>query len=459
MPRGKAWIVAGLGFGDEGKGTIVDYLVRREGAKLVVRYNGGAQAAHRVVLDDGRDHVFAQFGSGTLTPGVRTYLSRFVFVEPSGMINEYKHLQKIGFEDAFRRMMIDERAPLITPFHVSAGRLLELERGANRNGSCGLGIGEVAEDLRDQPYLALRVGDLRNLDTFYQKFMDLRQKKMLKVEHLFKKFRYLNSNTAVNVKVFESKDVWDWWMNRYGEFMKLADIVSYSNVDVIFGEGPFIFEGAQGMLLDYNYGFYPHVTKTDITFGNAMTILNEVGHTGERVKVGVLRGYMTRHGAGPFVTEDKDLTNSLQDECGNKENDWQGKMRIGYFDVVAAKYAIQAIGGIDELAMTNLDRLTEIDSLKLAREYFPDAIDAKVKGLFKWNGRVISSILKTAAGGDANKRLLTKTLMNANPVYEGLPNVRNKKEAILYAQDIAKSLGVKLSIASFGPAASDKMVI
>ncbi len=455
MPREKAWLVAGLGFGDEGKGTIVDYLVRREGAKVVVRYNGGAQAAHRVVLDDGRDHVFAQFGSGTLIPGIRTYLSRFMLVEPSGMINEYNHLKKIGFEDAFRRLMIDERAPLITPFHVSAGRLLEFERGANRNGSCGLGIGEVTEDLRDAPDSTLRVGDLRNLGTFYQKFLNVRQRKLLKVEHLFNKFRYMNSNMAINVKVFESKDVWDWWMNRYGEFTKLAtNIVSSLYSGEIFGDDPVIFEGAQGMLLDRERGFYPHVTKTDISYKNAEILLREAGHTGEVAKVGVLRGYFTRHGAGPFVTEDKELTENLQDECGNKENDWQGKMRVGYFDLVAAKYAIDSIGGVDGLAITNLDRLIEMDELKIARGYFPTSIEKDAEALFKWNGPMITGILP----GEA-KEAVTKALYNAKPVYEGVSNVRNRKEATLYARKVAEELGIKLSIVSFGGAASDKVTI
>src|SRR3989344_7713548 len=101
MNNKKAFLVAGLGFGDEGKGTTVDFLTRKYNAHTVIRYNGGAQAGHNVITKDGRQHVFSQFGSGTFIPEVKTYLSRFMVVNPITMVTEEEHLRKLGIEDAF----------------------------------------------------------------------------------------------------------------------------------------------------------------------------------------------------------------------------------------------------------------------------------------------------------------------------------------------------------------------
>jgi adenylosuccinate synthase len=144
-----AIFVAGLGFGDEGKGSIVDALTRKHQADLVVRFSGGAQAAHHVVTDDGREHCFAQFGSGTLA-GASTHLSRFMLIDPLALVKEAEHLKQIGVVDPFERLTIDPRAPIITPYHRAMNRLRELSRGRQRHGSCGVGIGELASDMMNK---------------------------------------------------------------------------------------------------------------------------------------------------------------------------------------------------------------------------------------------------------------------------------------------------------------------
>ena len=184
MIQTSVWLEAGLGFGDESKGSIVDSLVRLYNAKAVVRYNGGAQAGHRVVLSDGREHIFSQFGSGTFVPGVLTYLSRFVLVEPFGLMREYEHLRELGYEDAFSRLSIDEDAPIITPFHIATNRIIELARSGARHGSCGLGIWETALDVKELGKEALLARDLFSAPVLRKKLLSIRARKMAKVQDL-----------------------------------------------------------------------------------------------------------------------------------------------------------------------------------------------------------------------------------------------------------------------------------
>ena len=142
-------IVVDLGYGDAGKGGVVDWLCARQTsqtsqASTVVRFNGGAQAAHHVLAPGGGVHAFAQFGSGTFTPGVRTFLSRFMLVDPLAMTAEAAHLQTLHIPDPFGLVTVDRDALLTTPYHRAANRARELAREANRHGSCGMGIGETA---------------------------------------------------------------------------------------------------------------------------------------------------------------------------------------------------------------------------------------------------------------------------------------------------------------------------
>ncbi len=154
--RREAHVVVDLGFGDAGKGTITDHLTRARGAHTVVRFNGGAQAGHNVVTDDGRHHTFAQLGAGSFSPGVRTWLSRHVVVHPTALIVEAWHLARSGVADPLSRVTVSAAAKVVTPFHQAATRLRELARGDARHGSCGVGVGEVMRDATDPRRRAAR---------------------------------------------------------------------------------------------------------------------------------------------------------------------------------------------------------------------------------------------------------------------------------------------------------------
>ena len=153
----RAFIVTGLGFGDCGKGTVTDALTRRFDARLVVRFNGGAQAGHNVVLPDGRHHTFAQFGAGTFVEGVRTHLASHVVVHPTALAVEADYLARGGVPDALSRLTADPRCLVTTPFHQAAGRLRERLSG---HGTCGVGVGETMRDALAHADDAIRLGAL-----------------------------------------------------------------------------------------------------------------------------------------------------------------------------------------------------------------------------------------------------------------------------------------------------------
>src|SRR6516165_3609325 len=152
----EALLVVDLAFGDCGKGSIVDYLVRTRGADTVVRFNGGPQAGHNVVTPDGRHHTFSQFGSGSFVPGVKTVLSRFMLIEPYALLNEADHLRSLGVLNPLSRLMIDRNCLVITPCHIEANRIRELTRGDAAHGTCGMGVGETVQDSIEHPEMSLR---------------------------------------------------------------------------------------------------------------------------------------------------------------------------------------------------------------------------------------------------------------------------------------------------------------
>src|SRR4051812_1182585 len=151
----KASIVVGLGYGDEGKGSTVDYLVRQTESKLVIRFSGGPQCAHNVVTPDGRHHTFAQFDSGSLVPGVKTYLSEKVLVNIPQLLHEAEGLAKLGVRNPLELISINPQCVVITEYHKILNRLTEYSRGSNAHGSCAQGVG-VARDLELNRHIALR---------------------------------------------------------------------------------------------------------------------------------------------------------------------------------------------------------------------------------------------------------------------------------------------------------------
>jgi len=336
----KASIVVGLGFGDECKGSTVDFLASRNTTKAVVRFNGGSQAAHNVHVGD-KHHTFSQFGSASLIPGVKTFLSPYMYVNPMALLNEGFHLQELGQYDIFTRMSIHKDCVVITPYHRAMNRILEINRGTDKHGSCGVGFGVAVDNNLNG--LSVNIGDFKS-------GLAADKLKEIKKAHL----NFLN-NTKLSREAFYESLIYD-DDNLIEQFIwdsKIAvDICNVVDMDYfadLMGDGSVIFEGAQGALLDENFGFKPYNTWSTTSNLNALRMLKDIYYDGEVETIGVMRAVGTRHGAGPFPTEDVGLNNILNDEH-NKSSQWQDNFRFGYLDLPLMKYAIDTINNNSHLS-------------------------------------------------------------------------------------------------------------
>ncbi|SHI87166.1 adenylosuccinate synthase [Nocardiopsis flavescens] len=333
-------VVVDLGFGDAGKGVTVDLLCARRRYGAVVRANGGAQAAHNVVAPDGRHHTFSQFGAGTLAPGgpVPTHLSRLMVVDPFALAAEGAHLESLGVADPFALVTADARALIATPWHQEANRVRETARGRDRHGSCGMGVGEATAYALARPGDAPTVGDCLRPAVLRRKLHRL-------ADHLEALCRELGADAGGGPDVEECAAA-------YGAFARRIGIVDEAYLPGLLSRSPVVFEGAQGVLLDEWHGFHPHTTWSTTTTANPLALLAEAGAGARRI--GVVRTYTTRHGAGPLPTEDPGLAAVLP-ERHNGTHPWQGAFRTGHLDLAAHRYALAATGGVDSLVVTHAD--------------------------------------------------------------------------------------------------------
>lgn len=344
----RAILVAGIGFGDEGKGTTVETLTHRHKAKWNVRYNGGHQAAHNIVRDSGAHHTFAQWGSGTFE-GAKTYLSEHMLIDPLAMQPEASILYaRGGITDVWDRMYVSYNAPIVTPYHRAINRIREKLRGKDAHGSCGLGIGEAAQDLETYTRSwVLKAWHLRDRKLVQERLEYMWE---LQVEKLFKMQGPAHLGLQEDLQLLATLP--SYWVEKYMQVASKIKVVDESIMDEISKSGDVIFEGAQGVLLDEKYGFHPHTTWSNIRYDNALEIIK--GTDLEPHRVGVTRSFHTRHGAGPFPTFNRDLNPTKYDKYNGSEG-FQGNFRVGYLDFPLLNYAVDVLGGIDSLSVTHLD--------------------------------------------------------------------------------------------------------
>ena len=346
MPE--VFAVIGANFGDEGKGLLTDYLCagHAPGRVLVIRFNGGAQAGHTVVRA-GQRHVFHHFGSGTLA-GADTYLSQFFIANPMLWRKEADELGEVPPTD------MHPDALLTTPWDVLLNQLYERKQAEARHGSCGVGINETVLRCRCTPFRTT-VADIKNPRMLYSRLRDI-------------PYGYVRARAEeIGVKLPD----FAWSPSLIERFVLDCD---YLRATCWIGVTPFrqykrlVFEGAQGLLLDEAHPYFPYVTWGKTGLDNVKTILAGQNLEPEVQPVYVTRSYLTRHGPGPFPTEDPTL--SYPDNT-NGNNEFQGPLRFGTLNVeeLTDRATVDASKmGLDPcFAVTHLDQRDNTALQDLAR--------------------------------------------------------------------------------------------
>lgn len=438
----EAWIVVDLGFGDAGKGAIVDFLARDRGAGLVVRWNGGAQAGHTVVTDDGREHTFSQFGAGSFVPGVRTHLGPAFVLHPGGMLVEARRLAGIGVPDGLARTTVDRRALVITPFQQAAGRIRELARGRRAHGTCGVGVGEAVGDALTGHDDVVRVGDLEDPDRLARLLHRQRERKRLEAPYAEVPAAAADrarpewgvlSDRAVVPRILDA------WAPLLGD-LRIVD--PEEGRRLVHDAGAVVFEGAQGVLLDETWGFHPHTTWSDCTPAGARALL--AGADVHVTTLGVLRAYATRHGAGPLPTADPAFDDALP-EPHNGDAGWQGAFRSGPLDLTLLRYALEVANGVDGLAVNHVDRVAAWPRVPVVDGYAGEAPPELVER----DGARIRRLVPGPAADLGWRERLGGVLGRVQPIREEV-----RPDAL--GARIEAGLGVPVRLAGEGATASGK---
>ena len=324
-------IVIGLGFGDEGKGLVVDHLCTHSPDPLVIRFSGGHQVGHTVVRNDYDSlgevsHIFSNFGSGTLR-NISTYWSKYCTIEPIGLLNELDILnEKLKGTCIHPSLLIDEQCPITTPYDIERNKELE---ETNNHGSCGVGFSSTIN--REEHFYSLTFGDL-----FYPKILKAKLKAIRNFYGYLPDEKYCFEFLAcVNI---------------------LTNSIYISKVYSCPTAVSYIYEGSQGLLLDQRFGFFPNVTRSNTGCKNATELMK---FTENPELYLVTRAYQTRHGNG-FMTNEKLSHNILVNPLeSNKTNKYQGEFRRSLLDVSLLEYGMNK----DEYIRNNINRTLIITCL------------------------------------------------------------------------------------------------
>jgi adenylosuccinate synthase len=348
MPQ--AVVIIGVQWGDEGKGKIVDYY--SSSAEIVARFQGGNNAGHTLVVE-GKQTILHLIPSGILHPHTACAIGSGVVVDPENLLKEVEVLRQAGVPDLENRIWLSDRCHLIVDYHKHLDAARE-SRKAGKIGTTKRGIGPAYEDR------AARRG-LRVSDLFHEKLFEERLKANLEEKNFLLEKYY--GVPPVNMEEFQSK------YREIGQKLKpFVKDVSRLMADSIAEGKKILYEGAQGVLLDMDYGTYPYVTSSHTLPSQAALGL------GARVPVdtlfvGVIKAYSTRVGEGPFPTELKDAVGDRLRETGHEFGATTGRpRRCGWLDLVAVKYALR-VSGIKNLAITKSDVLSGISELKVCTAY------------------------------------------------------------------------------------------
>jgi len=410
-------VLVGSQWGDEGKGKIVDIL--SENYDIVTRYQGGANAGHTVEIGSSK-YILHLIPSGILREGVICVIGNGVVIDPTALLDEIALLEKnnIKVDD---RLFISHNAHLIMPYH----KLLDLiqESGENKIGTTGRGIGPCYIDKYARK--GIKIVDLLNKKALEEKI----RKNLEEKNNLLKK---VYEKEELNVEEI---------INQYLEFDKkidkyIKDVPAYLNNAIAKGKS-ILLEGAQGALLDVDHGTYPFVTSSSPTSGGACTGTGIPPNKIDNV-IGIVKAYTTRVGNGPFPTELLDADGEKLRKIGVEYGATTGRpRRCGWFDAFLVNYSVM-INGIDEVAITKLDVLSDFSEIKVCTGY---KLEGKILKSFPTDFerlQTITPVYETLKGWN-------KDISNCRS-YDDLPN--QTKE---YLDFISQKAGMKIKIVSIGP--------
>ena len=411
-------ILVGAQWGDEGKGKIIDFLT--DEADIVVRSQGGNNAGHTIVIG-GEKYVLHLIPSGILRKSKTCVIGNGVVLDPVALVVEIEGLRKRGVK-VEKNLLISDTAHLVLPYHQALDGLRETQKGSKKIGTTKRGIGPAYADKASR--IGLRTGDLLRPDV-------LKEKLTQRIKENNALLKSLGAPTLNGKKIIN-------------DTLAAAEVLRpFITNTVIFlhraleMKTNMLFEGAQGTFLDIDHGTYPYVTSSNTTSGGACTGSGVPPHRIDKV-MGVLKAYTTRVGEGPFTTEDDALGDRFH-AMGREFGATTGRARrCGWFDAVSTRYSV-ILNGIDELAITNLDGLDGVETIKLCVAY---RLDGKVLDFPPTD---------------------TEHLSRCEPVYIEMPGWLKSTEkakkfselppkARAYVKKIAELTGAKLSIVSIGPA-------
>ena len=419
--------VVGSQWGDEGKGKIVDWLSSE--ADVVVRFQGGHNAGHTLVID-GVTYKLRLLPSGIVRKNKISIIGNGVVVDPWALLDEIKEIKSKGVEISEENLILSESANLILPFHKEMDEIREDAAGKAKIGTTRRGIGPAYED---------KVGrrSIRVMDLISEKNLDHRLETVLMHHNAIRK--------GLGKELFEKNKLKKELLEIAPQILKFSKPV-WKKIDEFKNEGKkILFEGAQGILLDVDHGTYPFVTSSNTVASSAATGSgcgpNTIGYV-----LGITKAYTTRVGEGPFPTELKNETGEHLGKIGKEFGTVTSrKRRCGWFDGVLVRQTIK-VSGINGIALTKLDVLDELDEIKMCVayeldgkkvDYLPAAVDDQLK---------VKPIYKSFKGWKSS----TKGIKN----FEKLP-----ENAKIYIKDLEKFIETKVSSISTSPERNDTILI
>lgn len=406
--------VVGMQWGDEGKGKIVDILAAD--SDIIARYQGGNNAGHTVVTEKG-EFIFHLIPSGILHPEKKCVIGNGVVIDPPSLLSEIDYIEKKGFKVG-TNLLIDERAHVTFSYHCAIDSIIDRSRGKGRIGTTGRGIGVTYRDKVSR--IGIRMIDLLDEETLREK---------LEISLGEKRDFYqgkINFNKIVNEYL------------SYGEKLSryITDISLFLNQEIGAGK-KVLFEGAQGTMLDLDFGTYPYVTASNSIAGAVACGLG-IGPTKIDKVLGITKAYTTRVGEGPFPTQFSPEFEEKMRLRGNEYGATTGRpRRCGWLDIVMLRYAVR-VNGLHSLAITKLDVLDKLKEINICTAY-------------RYQGKILREFPS-----------LLKVVRECEPVYEKIDGWNSNISGIRdynklptaaknYLRRISELLNVRISIVSVGP--------